>query len=72
MKAFEITTHSKTGISIEVPELALREGLVDACLFIPDANNPLSQVMPDTNKKGSGIHIADLPVAGWRPPRNDR
>jgi DNA-binding transcriptional MocR family regulator len=53
MKAFEITTHSKTGISIEVPELALREGLVDACLFIPNANNPLNQVMPDTNKKGS-------------------
>jgi DNA-binding transcriptional MocR family regulator len=53
MKAFAIPTHSKTGISIEAPELALREGLVDARLFIPDANNPLNQVMPDTNKKGS-------------------
>jgi DNA-binding transcriptional MocR family regulator len=51
MKALEIPTHPKTGLSIDALELALREGLVQACLFIPNANNPLGSIMPDDNKK---------------------
>ena len=51
MKALEIPTHPKTGLSIEALELALHEGLVDACLLIPNANNPLGSIMPDDNKK---------------------
>lgn len=51
MKALEIPTHPKTGPSIEALELALRAGLVQACLFIPNANNPLGCIMPDENKK---------------------
>jgi DNA-binding transcriptional MocR family regulator len=51
MKALEIPTHPKTGLSIDALELALREGLVDACLFIPNANNPLGSIMPEENKK---------------------
>jgi DNA-binding transcriptional MocR family regulator len=51
MKALEIPTDPKTGPSIDALELALRAGLVQACLFIPNANNPLGSIMPEANKK---------------------
>ena len=64
MKALEIPTHPKTGVSIEALEVALREGLVDACLFIPNANNPLGHVMPDENKRRLAALLAqhDVPL----------
>ncbi len=51
MKAFEIPTDPKTGPSIDALELAMREGLVQACLLVPNANNPLGCIMPEQNKK---------------------
>lgn len=51
MKALEIPTDPKTGPSIDALELAMRAGLVQACLFIPNANNPLGSIMPEQNKK---------------------
>lgn len=51
MKALEIPTHPKTGPSIDALELALNAGLVQACLFIPNANNPLGCIMPEESKK---------------------
>ncbi|RJG07590.1 PLP-dependent aminotransferase family protein [Noviherbaspirillum cavernae] len=51
MKALEIPTDPKTGPSIDALELAMREGLVQACLFVPNGNNPMGSVMPDENKK---------------------
>lgn len=51
MKALEIPTDSKTGASLDAIELAMREGLVQACLFIPNVNNPLGCIMPEANKK---------------------
>ena len=51
MKALEIPTDPKTGPSLDALELALRAGLVQACLFVPNANNPLGCVMPEENKK---------------------
>lgn len=51
MKALEIPTDPKTGLSIDALELAIREGLVQACLLVPNANNPLGCIMPDANKK---------------------
>jgi DNA-binding transcriptional MocR family regulator len=51
MKALEIPTDPKTGLSIDALELAVREGLVQACLMVPNANNPLGCIMPDANKK---------------------
>lgn len=51
MKALEIPTHPKTGPSIDALELALNAGLVQAVLFIPNANNPLGCIMPEANKK---------------------
>lgn len=51
MKALEIPTDPKTGLSIDALELAIREGLVQACLLVPNANNPLGCIMPEENKK---------------------
>jgi DNA-binding transcriptional MocR family regulator len=51
MKALEIPTHPKTGVSIEALELALSGNMVQACLFMPNASNPLGCIMPDENKK---------------------
>lgn len=51
MKALEIPTHSKTGISLDALELALSGNMVKACMFMPNASNPLGCIMPDANKK---------------------
>lgn len=51
MKALEIPTDPKVGPSLDALELAMRAGLVQACLFIPNANNPLGCIMPEENKK---------------------
>ncbi len=51
MKALEIPTDPKTGLSVDALELAIREGLVQACLLVPNVNNPLGCIMPDENKK---------------------
>jgi DNA-binding transcriptional MocR family regulator len=64
MKALEIPTHPRTGLSIDALELAMREGLVDACLFLPNANNPLGSVMPEDSKKRLAALLAlhDIPL----------
>ena len=51
MKALEIPTHSTTGISLEALDLALSGHMVRACLFMPNASNPLGCIMPDENKR---------------------
>ncbi|MGE5651905.1 MAG: PLP-dependent aminotransferase family protein, partial [Bacillota bacterium] len=51
MKALEIPTDPVTGLSVDALELAIREGLVQACLLVPNANNPLGCIMPEENKK---------------------
>jgi DNA-binding transcriptional MocR family regulator len=51
MKALEIPTDPKTGLSIDALELAIREGLVQACMLVPNVNNPLGCIMPEENKK---------------------
>ena len=56
LKALEIPTHPKTGVSLEALELATREGQVAACLFIPNGANPLGCVISDASKQA----IADL------------
>ena len=58
MKALEIPTHPKTGLSLDALELALGERLVQACLFIPHANNPLGSLMPEENKKRLAAMLA--------------
>jgi len=56
LRALEIPTHPKTGVSLEALELATREGKVAACLLIPNGANPLGSVMGDAGKQA----IADL------------
>jgi DNA-binding transcriptional MocR family regulator len=64
MKALEIPTHPKTGVSIDALELAMQQNLVQACLFIPNANNPLGCIMPEENKKRLAALVAkyDIPL----------
>ncbi|HEY8023717.1 MAG TPA: PLP-dependent aminotransferase family protein [Burkholderiaceae bacterium] len=64
MKALEIPTHPRTGLSIDALELAMGAGLVDACLFLPNSNNPLGSVMPEENKKRLAALLAlhDIPL----------
>ena len=50
LKALEIPTHPRTGISIEALELATRNGAIKACVLIPNAHNPLGSIMPEGNK----------------------
>lgn len=56
LKALEIPTHPKTGVSLEALELATRDGKVAACLLVPNGSNPLGSVIPDAAKQA----IADL------------
>lgn len=51
LKALEIPTDPRTGMSIEALELATRDGKVAACLLVPNASNPLGSIMPDENKR---------------------
>lgn len=50
MKALEIPTHPRDGISLEALELATRKRRVKACVVMPTVANPLGSVMPDENK----------------------
>jgi len=62
MKALEIPTHPRTGLSVEALELATRNGQVQACLLIPNANNPLGCIMPEENKRRVAALLAERGV----------
>ena len=51
LKALEIPTDPRTGLSVEALELATRNGGVAACLLVPNASNPLGSMMPDEKKR---------------------
>lgn len=51
MKALEIPTHPRDGISLEALESAIKKKQVKACVLIPNFNNPLGSCMPEANKK---------------------
>jgi len=51
LKALEIPTHPRNGISLPALSYALEHNTVHACLVIPNFNNPLGSCMPDDNKK---------------------
>jgi DNA-binding transcriptional MocR family regulator len=80
LKALEIPTHPRTGISVEALELATRNGAVKACVLVPNANNPLGCIMSEENKRRVAQLLAernvplveddiygDLYFAGGRP-----
>lgn len=82
LRALEIPTHPRDGISLEALELATRvPGAVTACLFITNFNNPLGSLLSPDNKKRlvqllGERHIplieddiyGDLYLEGGRPP----
>lgn len=51
LKALEIPTHPRSGISLEALERALAQNGVKACLVIPNYSNPIGSLMPDENKQ---------------------
>jgi DNA-binding transcriptional MocR family regulator len=62
LKALEIPTHPRTGISVEALELATRNGAVKACVLVPNANNPLGCIMPEENKRRVAHLLAERNV----------
>jgi DNA-binding transcriptional MocR family regulator len=51
MKALEIPTHPREGLSIDALDLATQKaGVVKAVIAIPNYQNPLGSLMPDENK----------------------
>ena len=51
MKAMEIPTHPRHGISLEALEGAFQDKQVSACLFMPNFHNPLGFVMSNEKKR---------------------
>ena len=51
LKAIEIPTHPRQGISLEVLEDVLEKKKARACLFITNFGNPLGSLIPDERKK---------------------
>ena len=51
LRALEIPTHPRTGISLEALELALAEHPVKAVLVMPNVSNPIGASMTDAAKK---------------------
>lgn len=50
LKALEIPTHPRTGLSIDALELALEQWPLKACVLTPNFSNPLGCSMPDDHK----------------------
>lgn len=51
LKALEIPTDPRTGMSLDALELATRQGRIAACLLVSNGSNPLGCVMPDEKKR---------------------
>jgi DNA-binding transcriptional MocR family regulator len=51
LKALEIPTHPRDGISLEALRFALENNSVQACVVISNFNNPLGSCIPDENKQ---------------------
>jgi DNA-binding transcriptional MocR family regulator len=51
LRALEIPTHPRSGISLEALELALAEHPVKAVLVMPNVSNPIGASMSDASKK---------------------
>lgn len=51
LKALEIPTHPRHGMSVDALEIATRERRIAACLLVSNFNNPLGSLVPDHEKK---------------------
>jgi len=59
LKALEIPTHARDGISLDALALAIEREKVKACLIMPNVSNPLGSSMPDAAKKRLVQLLAD-------------
>jgi len=50
LRALELPTHPRDGVSLEALEYALDHHPIKACVFVLNFNNPLGSLMPDENK----------------------
>jgi len=79
LKALEIPTDPRTGMSVEALDLASRQGGIAACLIVSNGSNPLGCVMPDENKRrlaaltaARGIAVIEDDIYGDLHLGNDR
>lgn len=63
LKALEIPTHPRHGISVDALELASHERRIAACLLVSNFSNPLGSLVPDGEKK----RLAELMLARGIP-----
>lgn len=63
LKALEIPTHPRHGMSVDALEMATRERKVAACLLVSNFNNPLGSLVPHHGKK----RLAELMAARQMP-----
>lgn len=63
LRALEIPTDPRTGMSVEALELATRHGGVAACLLVSNGSNPLGCLMPDDRKRSLAQLAAERGVA---------
>jgi DNA-binding transcriptional MocR family regulator len=56
MRALALPTHPRDGVCLDSLETALSRHRIQACLFIPNFNNPLGSCMPDANK----VRLVDI------------
>lgn len=51
LRALELPTHPREGLSLEALEVALDSHGIKACLLMPNLSNPLGSTMPDARKQ---------------------
>lgn len=51
LKALEIPTHPRTGMSIDALRLAIEQTPIDAVLVVPNFGNPLGSCMPEESRR---------------------
>ncbi|MEM7216967.1 MAG: PLP-dependent aminotransferase family protein [Pseudomonadota bacterium] len=61
LKALEIPTHARTGISIDALTLALEKWPIRACVLVPNFSNPLGALLPDVHKRALLDLFANYP-----------
>ncbi len=63
LRALEIPTDPRTGMSVEALDLATRNGGIAACLLVSNGSNPLGSQMPDERKHALARLTAERGVA---------
>ena len=67
LKALEIPTHPRHGMSVDALEIATRDRRIAACLLMSNFNNPLGCLVPDQEKQ----RLAELMAARQIPVIED-